>query len=941
MQTADQQGNDFKVVDGVTIPPSSYDSPNQDTLKEEEGFFTTDFRSRYSEDANAMLDAIAWANASNEGIIDIPSSKYLPKFAERFGEQTINGALGLLALGEKIYGLGVGGAADVLVGLGMNESSANSLARDLMALPETLPPTVSNAVSSFRKLNQDTITEFAKDNNIKLRTELFSPELKNRIKNSAIKTGQVVENEAEEFLYNLGFAKEPEFSTVRIGGNTSKNKGAATGNINNIIDQPNHMIIYDSFEDKLTGTGIYSPGYQAYLKNQGKTYKGTVQAKEDAINDFEDFIADKLSGIIDPISKQPIQIKNLPVDFNKLNSDDRRETMIFLNDLYNRTGYFPTSNNIMATEIPDNLASFNAKRMIERGYTVQNTNLLQKFLEPVFGGPRVIGPEDVNKVSVPKNFQNLSNEKIIRELSTIKLSDVLDHNLLYEMYPEFKDLRIRLLTPRELNSDEYKRTMGFFQKADTFDPSSPEYDPNLDNEYSVIALNPNIFLSQNLKPKSVLIPGTTKSRSSTQALDKNQYNSAMDTILHEIQHAVQARSGIESIHTDFLLDYKQTMVAKTAGTLSKIQDLEIKNPNALKDATVLYKGHAATKDYDIVFYTKKEFDDEMAIIKSSYPSLTYSERVKKTEEYFLERALPNPNRVSPSEYKELKNSFVPIGVDTAKHLLAAQYYTFQSDLGRSKQGIASYLKSSLYPKSKNFKTKFISEYKVLPAGDQIDSFFNYLQKINEVEARLTGRSFRFTAKERGFPLTALNTPRNSRSISMSDIIMTNSRIDNMDKNMRALEAELFNSIPIDLAKNNITLSDDELMTFVENLIYQRYDPKFFAGDVDKTYGGTLLGAFNDMGFNETAKVIENIQDRSYDSIAKKRGLENIWRTNSKAKAEVEKAFEDTYYTKDGSMDYKEIIEIVPRVDQVQGSSSPFVGSTTEPYNPMNNKLKIR
>ena len=43
----------------------------------------------------------------------------------------------------------------------------------------------------------------------------------------------------------------------------------------------------------------------------------------------------------------------------------------------------------------------------------------------------------------------------------------------------------------------------------------------------------------------------------------------MDTILHEIQHAVQARSGIESIHTDFLLDYKQTMVAKTAGTLSK------------------------------------------------------------------------------------------------------------------------------------------------------------------------------------------------------------------------------------------------------------------------------------------------------------------------------------------------------------------------------------
>ncbi len=204
MQT-NQLNKDFRIVDGVSLPPNYYEDPDKNEVVEEEGFINTDFRTKYSEEAQAMLDAIAWANANNEGIIDIPSSKYIPKFVERFGEQTFNGALGLLALGEKIYGLGVGGAADVLVGLGMNKSSANSLARDLMAIPETLPPTVSNSLASYRKLNQEVITNFARDNKVNLNTELLNNNLKNKVKNTLIDGGNFVASEVEDFLTNLGF----------------------------------------------------------------------------------------------------------------------------------------------------------------------------------------------------------------------------------------------------------------------------------------------------------------------------------------------------------------------------------------------------------------------------------------------------------------------------------------------------------------------------------------------------------------------------------------------------------------------------------------------------------------------------------------------------------------------------------------------------------------
>ena len=315
-----QLNKDFRIVDGVSLPPNYYyvEDPIKNDI-EEESFITTDFRNQFTEDANAMLDAIVWANASNEGVVDIPSSKYIPKFVERFGEQTFNGVLGLLAIGEKIYGLGIGGTMDVLVGLGMDKSSAQRLGRDLMAFPETLPPTLSNSLASYRKLNKEVIANFARDNKVKLNTELLNPKLKDKIKNVLIDKGNIAASKVEDLLTSLGFNKtDNNFATVNIGGNISKNKGSPNNNnnTNNIMNEPNHMIIYDNPDDKPMGLGIYGPGYKRYI---GTSYRGSTTAKEDATRLFNDYIENQLTtfDVINPTKK--ITITNLPKDFPKLN----------------------------------------------------------------------------------------------------------------------------------------------------------------------------------------------------------------------------------------------------------------------------------------------------------------------------------------------------------------------------------------------------------------------------------------------------------------------------------------------------------------------------------------------------------------------------------------------------------------------------------------------
>jgi hypothetical protein len=926
-------------------PPAYYYDPYLDPeqeaklkLEEEEKankIFTTNFRSKFSEDAQAMLDAIQWANASNEGVVDIPSSKYIPKFVERFGEQTFNGVLGLLATGEKIYGLGVGGTMDVLVGLGMDKSSAQRLGRDLMAFPETLPPTLSNSLASYRKLNKEVIAKFARDNKVKLDTELLNPKLKDKIKNVLINKGNIAASKIEDLLISLGFSKtDNNFATVNIGGNISKNKGSPNNNnnTNNIMNEPNHMIIYDNPDDELMGLGIHGPGYDRYI---GTSYRGSTKAKEDATRLFNDFIENQLTtfDVVDPTKK--ITITNLPKDFPKLNNYDQRNLLGFLRNLNKNTGWFPTVNNIMATEIPDNLAKFNSAKMIQTGFKIKNTNILQKFFEPIFGTSKVKSLESLPENFVlSKNYKQRPDELIFREKSTIKLSEVLDHDILFDIYPELRDLRIRFMTPKELVDPEYTKTGGYFRRSEDLDPSSPNYNPMSDNDYSVIALNPSVFIdneTQRLKSFS-LVPQ-----------DKN-YIDVMETILHEIQHAVQGRSGIDSSYEKLLNTYKKNVVNDSKLVFERIDVLRNKRPDLLKDATVLYKGNYATGDYDIVFYTKSEFDRMMKDTKKMYPNLSYSKRKEKAEEIFLQKFLPNKADVSKNEYEELKNSFVPISIDEARHLATIQYYTFKSELGRDRSAdVILNLTDPKKTKLKETKEDFIDTLAQELDDKDIDNFLNYFQKMNEVEARATQNRFKLSNDERvkNFIYDDLITASSGRTLSMADIIIKSTyidakNIDKLDTLMNDLKQKLFNAIRKDVQPTQFILHDEEVDYFVDNLLYQRFSPIFLAGEPLKAKNQTIFEGLKDIGFENTSNVIkDNIQTKIYDDIAfRYYGLQKGWRktVSNETLDKIKRTFNSVYYAKDGRMNLSEVSQIDPilRIKSV----------STLDQTPMTNELNI-
>ena len=191
-------------------------------------------------------------------------------------------------------------------------------------------------------------------------------------------------------------------------------------------------------------------------------------------------------------------------------------------------------------------------------------NFIEKFLGPIFGTSGIELPNYSKYLvggKLPKNYRQLTDEVIEREKSTIKLSDVLTHDLLFDIHPELRNLRVRLLTPREILDPEYSQTRGYFQGKQSLDPSSPNYDPLGDNEYSVIAFHPNLFIKR--KKDQLFLKG------------KNYNEDIMGVVLHEIQHAVQARSGISSSYDNLLNTYKKN--AKEIIKNSKVKLFMIKN----------------------------------------------------------------------------------------------------------------------------------------------------------------------------------------------------------------------------------------------------------------------------------------------------------------------------------------------------------------------------
>ena len=50
-----------------------------------------------------------------------------------------------------------------------------------------------------------------------------------------------------------------------------------------------------------------------------------------------------------------------------------------------------------------------------------------------------------------------------------KLGELLDHKELFKAYPEFKNLKIRFFSNKEMLSNKYENTRGYFQYGTTND----------------------------------------------------------------------------------------------------------------------------------------------------------------------------------------------------------------------------------------------------------------------------------------------------------------------------------------------------------------------------------------------------------------------------------------------------------------------------------------
>ena len=180
---------------------------------------------------------------------------------------------------------------------------------------------------------------------------------------------------------------------------------------------------------------------------------------------------------------------------------------------------------------------------------------------------------------------------------------------------------------------------------------------------------------------------------------------------------------------------------------------------------------------------------------------------------------------------------------------------------------------------------------------------------------------------------------------MADVMIKSAEVsqdvDMLDDVMNTLKKKLFSAIRSDTQPTQFILSDDEVDYFVDNLLYQRFDPTFLAGELDyKTKGGrTLSDGLRAMGFADTADFIENnIQNKIYNDIAYRYyGLGKNWELNASddLKNKIRKSFNSTYYRKDQDMGLSEVSEITPK------KSFGFDKfSSTLPKNYMTNDLII-
>jgi len=530
------------------------------------------------------------------------------------------------------------------------------------------------------------------------------------------------------------------------------NAGYRNNTSNSFSDKISAMIATATEGDIKNKTGsMYRPSGWG----SRQTYPQAKQRIENYFNDLEDKFEYDFE-------------ENFTEDFKKLSVFHQEDAIQFLSKVWQEDGWTIGPNNTYFTEISDHLAKFDANKFIKSSFSeIKNASIWEfirvKANRPFdpspqpYAIPEKTGDYSFNYSDADGNIQSFGTSI---DPPTFKLSELLDHKELFKAYPELENLKIRFFDNPRMKNDP--NTMAYF----SFNNPQDDY----------IAMNYNHFEG---RPPEQWIP----------------------TLLHEIQHAIEHRSGIEIVGKSVIKDHLQKKLGLIDQTLKDMQPYL--NGKGTGTQSMAFMQGTNQGNYNIIFLEPNNVANKNAGAKDNL-GFYLSNEFNLTTDY------------DPSEWRA-------IDLDTAENLLKIQLYDAKTQLGSSKMiDIGMHLptgKDIIPIFDTTFKSKLPEElagglpqiikpeifferinslaFKRDPSSsptigdifetgkkDQItgtspipqlglniepDFFNSYLATINEVMADITGTSFE------------MNLPSRQKKLPYERISIKNNQIENVNQ----------------------------------------------------------------------------------------------------------------------------------------------------------------
>ena len=481
--------------------------------------------------------------------------------------------------------------------------------------------------------------------------------------------------ESENSFRNTGY----DFLTERLNLDPSTAQGVVTaaefvpfvGDLPMIEDAVDQFKRGDIKEGALTTTlavsGIAFDGIPLIVKNLKRVKTDIPEEKvtpeEEALSSPlvpKMFVGEKAK--LDETNIIPTVLSNLePRTATKRLQDAKLDFRKFLaNNSVKSSGNITADMKKMTPELREKTAKHLDKLWIDHGFTVGMNN---KFFTEVDDG--FIFRESPEKYFNFNKFIEEQNKVMSQGLpptsKLMKLGDVFNHPQLYNAYPEFKNLGIRVRTrPQDADASDtpYEFVKGAYSKIDTAAPVGSEF-------YSGIALKAPANRFGLIKPFNEFTDA--------------EKDSMISTLLHEIQHAVQHKEGILFPHGQLKQARKKQKEAVTMDILDinnrLKQGVTEKTADRLKGKRLqlLYqRDRLSVMDDDDFYYklgkevharnvqNRRTWDALMRASFSPYKTITNPNASQISGEEIIRRASTNDKtgKIDFDKYRVLSNNII-------------------------------------------------------------------------------------------------------------------------------------------------------------------------------------------------------------------------------------------------------------------------------------------